>query len=53
MSEAFDWAEVGRVVGVGFGMVVLILSGLAVILGIIGIAIRKMEKRFGLREETD
>ncbi len=53
MSEAFDWAEVGRVVGVGFGMVILILSGLAVILEIFSIAIRKIEKRFGLKEKSD
>ncbi len=53
MNEAFDWAEVGKVVGVGFGMVILILSGLALILGIIGIVIRRIEKRFGLIRKSD
>ena len=53
MGEEFDWAEAGRVIGVGFGMVILILSGLALILGIIGIAIRKVEKRFGVNDEAD
>ncbi|MFO8101930.1 MAG: hypothetical protein R6U37_07190 [Dehalococcoidia bacterium] len=53
MGEAFDWAEAGRVIGVGFGMVILILGGLAIILGIIGVIIRRIETKFGWREKAD
>ncbi len=45
MSEEFDWAEMGRIVGVGFGMVILILSGLAVLLTITATVIRKIQKK--------
>jgi hypothetical protein len=45
MSEAFDWAEMGRIVGVGFGMVILILSGLAILLRITAVVIRKIQKK--------